>query len=172
MGYSEYLELDQDQNGMLCAAELAQYGEGGLTAPFVQRVFQEYNTYRNKETHQSELDYKSYLDLVLAMSYKSTPQSLNYFFRLLDVHKRGRLSTLEVSYFFRAILEKFEELGEDPNCTVESVLDEIFDMVNPNDPSCITVNDLHRCKVGDIVVGMLTDVWAFWQYDRREQFIS
>ena len=38
----------------------------------------------------------SYLDLVLAMSYKSTPQSLNYFFRLLDVHRRGRLSALEV----------------------------------------------------------------------------
>ena len=169
--YSEYLELDEDQNGMLCAAELARYGEGGLTTPFIQRVFQECNTYRNKETFQSELDYKSYLDFVLAMSYKATTQSLNYFFRLLDIHKRGCLTALEVSYFFRAILDKFVEVGEDPNCTAESVIDEIFDMVNPAVPSCISLDDLHRCKVGDTVVGMLTDVWAFWQYDRREQFI-
>ena len=57
------------------------------------------------------------------------------------------LRAWKVSYFIRAILDKFEDVGEDPNCTVESVLDEIFDMVNPTISSCITAEDLHRCKV-------------------------
>eukprot|EP00967_Tisochrysis_lutea_P140020 scaffold255186_cov29-Tisochrysis_lutea.AAC.5 len=43
----------------------------------------------------------------------------------------GRLSGFDVSYFFRAVLDKFDEMGEDPHCTVADVQDEIFDMVKP-----------------------------------------
>jgi hypothetical protein len=43
--YGEYLQLDTDQNGMLCPSELAQYGGGGLTPPFIENLFQECQTY-------------------------------------------------------------------------------------------------------------------------------
>ena len=33
----------------------------------------------------------------------------------------GRLLGLDVAYFFRAVLEKFDELGEEPNCLVADV---------------------------------------------------
>ena len=56
---------------MLSAAELSLFRGGVLTSQFVQRVFQECHTYRNKEyPNTSELDYKAYLDFVLAMTYK------------------------------------------------------------------------------------------------------
>jgi len=172
MLYSDYLKLDSDQNGMLSVNELAHYKGGGLTMPFVQRVFQECHTYRNKEWGHNEMDYKSYLDFVLAMSYKATPEAIGYFFRLLDLERRGRLSAFEVSYFFRAVVDKFEEIGEEPNCTVEDVQDEIFDMIKPRDPMYITLHDLVNCKVGDTIIGMLTDVHDFFRYDRREQFMG
>jgi len=138
----------------------------------VQRVFEECHTYRNREFGQSEIDYKSYLDFVLAMTYKGTPEALAYFCRLLDIRKTGRLTPFEVGYFFRAVIDKFEEIGEEPNCTVEDVTDEIFDMVKPADAHAITLKDLLECKVGETIVGMLTDVNAFWQYDRREQLMG
>mmetsp|Transcript_9407 Transcript_9407/g.20601 ORF Transcript_9407/g.20601 Transcript_9407/m.20601 type:complete len:318 (+) Transcript_9407:3-956(+) len=172
--YSDYLSLDTDQNGMLCQSELLRFGGGGLTAPIVRRLFQEVHTYKNRESGQSEIDYKSYLDFVLAMTphYKGTPEAIGYFFRLLDLKRTGKLTAFEVNFFFRAVVERIEELGEEPNCTVEDVQGEIFDMVKPQNEMYITLNDLIRCKVGDTVVGMLTDVHAFWQYDRREQFIA
>ncbi len=172
MLYADYLDLDADQNGMLSASELSRYRGGGLTGVFVQRVFQECQTYRNRETGDSEIDYKSYLDFVLATTYEGTPEALAYFMRLLDLHKTGGLTGFEVSYFFRAIIEKFDEFGEEANCTVLDVKDEIFDMVKPEDPMIITLADLIRCKVGDTVVGMLSDMHAFWQYDRREQLMG
>ena len=91
--------------------------------------------------------------------------------RLLDVQRAGGLTAFDVCYFFRAVVEKFDEFGEEANCTVEDVKDEIFDMVKPKDPSLITLKDLEACKVGDTVVGMLTDMHAFWQYDRRENLM-
>ena len=54
----------------------------------------------------------------------------------------------------------------------QDVKDEIFDMVKPSDRNLITLKDLVDCKVGDTVVGMLSDMLAFWQYDRREQFMD
>ena len=47
--------------------------------------------------------------------------------------------------------------------------DEIFDVVKPRDSMIITLQDLVYCKVGETVVGMLTDMHAFAMYDRREQ---
>jgi len=157
---------------MLSAHELSRYRGGGLTQAFVSRIFQECQTYRNRETGQSEIDYKSYLDFVLATTYKGTSEALSYFMRLLDVQRTGGLTAFDVCYFFRAVVEKFDEVGEEANCTVEDVKDEIFDMVKPADRTLITLRDLEACKVGDTVVGMLTDMFAFWQYDRREQLMD
>ncbi len=38
-------------------------------------------------------------------------------------------------------------------------------MVHPVDPLHITLNDLKDCKQGHIVLFMLVDCNAFWQYD-------
>ena len=38
------------------------------------------------------MDYKTYLDFVLAMENKSDPQSLQYLFRVLDTRQEGYLS--------------------------------------------------------------------------------
>ena len=87
--------------------------------------------------------------------------------KLLDIQKVGGLTALDVKIFFRAVAHKFAEFGDEANCEVDDVKDEIFDMVKPRDPMFITLSDLIACKVGDTVVGMLTDMNAFTAYDRR-----
>ena len=68
------------------------------------------------------------------------------------------------SAFDAAILGEKQKLLED-------VVDEIFDMVKPKERNAITLKDLVDCKVGETVVGILTDVFAFLQYDQREQLM-
>eukprot|EP00274_Cyanoptyche_gloeocystis_P003848 CAMPEP_0196660466 /NCGR_PEP_ID=MMETSP1086-20130531/39914_1 /TAXON_ID=77921 /ORGANISM="Cyanoptyche gloeocystis , Strain SAG4.97" /LENGTH=417 /DNA_ID=CAMNT_0041994893 /DNA_START=59 /DNA_END=1309 /DNA_ORIENTATION=- len=148
--YEQYLDLDTDHNGLLSPAELQRYGQGTLTPVFVQRVFQEYNTYNG------EMDYKTFLNFVLAMENKKTPQGLRYFFQLLDVQKRGYLTIWDVNYFFRDVLRCMREHNYD-TVGVEDVKDEIFDMVKPKDELQISLADLESCKVGDTVVSMLID---------------
>jgi hypothetical protein len=61
----------------------------------MERVFQECLTY------DGEMDYKTYLDFVLAMENRHEPQSLQYLFRILDINNKGYLDTFCLNYFFR-----------------------------------------------------------------------
>jgi len=98
--YATYLQLDVDHNGMLSKSEFLKYGNGGLTEVFVDRVFQEYLMYKSKESGQLEMDYKTFLDFVLAMDNRSTPQSLQYFWRVLDIQRVGYLNIYSLNFFF------------------------------------------------------------------------
>lgn len=51
---------------------------------------------------------------------------------------------------------------------MEDIKDEIFDMAKPELPMAITLNDLVKCGQGDIIVSMLIDAKAFFDYDQRE----
>ena len=141
--------------------ELGKYGTGTLTKVFIERIFQECLTY------DGEMDYKTYLDFVLAMENKSDPQSLQYLFRVLDTRHEGYLSVYSLNYYFREIQEEMKKHGQEP-VQFEDVKDEIFDMVAPGDPLRITLADLIRSGQGETVVQILTDLNGFWSYENRE----
>ncbi|KAK3926477.1 Serine/threonine-protein phosphatase 2A regulatory subunit B'' subunit gamma [Frankliniella fusca] len=159
--YGQYLNLDRDHNGMLNKEELAGYGTGTLTSVFLERVFQECLTY------DGEMDYKTYLDFVLALENRHEPQSLHYLFRILDINNQGYLDTFCLNFFFRAIQEQMSVHGQEP-VNFEDVKDEIFDMVKPQDPTKITLQDLLNCGQGDTMVSILIDLNGFWTYENRE----
>ena len=117
------------------------------------------------------MDYKTYLDFVLALENRKEPQSLTYFFRILDVKHQGFLNTFCLNYFFRDILIQMEKLNQDP-VKFEDVKDEIFDMVRPLDPLRIKLDDLIRSGNGDTVVSILIDLNGFWTYENREVLVN
>ena len=167
--YADYLALDVDHNGMLSRDELRGYGTGTLTSAFLDRVFEECHTYGG------EMDYKTYLDFVLAMENKSSPEALAFFFRLLDIHECGALTSFTIRYFFKAVQTEMVASGYYPagsDVRIEDVQSEIFDMVAPSDPYRITLQDLIRSHRGATVVNILTDVSGFWCYDNREMLVA
>jgi len=78
-----------------------RYGTGTLTSVFLDRVFQECLTY------DGEMDYKTYLDFVLALENRKEMQSLQYMFRLLDVQNKGYLNIFDLNYFFRVHVTQY-----------------------------------------------------------------
>ncbi|KRX07662.1 hypothetical protein PPERSA_11211 [Pseudocohnilembus persalinus] len=158
--YEKYLKLDIDHNGLLKKSELSRYS-WGLTDIFIDRVFEECQTF------EGELDYKTFLDFVLAMENKKTPQALAYFFKILDVYHKKAIDTFVINLFFKPIIDKLEQ-KEKYGFNVEDVKDEIFDMVKPKVPHAITLEDLINCGQGDIIISMLIDAKAFYDYDQRE----
>ncbi|XP_062505435.1 serine/threonine-protein phosphatase 2A regulatory subunit B'' subunit gamma-like [Corticium candelabrum] len=163
--YGQYLSLDADHNGMLSKSELAVYGSGTLTPAFLDRVFQECLTY------DGEMDYKTYLDFILAMENKKEPQALQYFFRLLDVQGKGYLNVYALNYFYRSMQEMMRVNAQEV-IRFEDIKDEIFDMVKPQDPLHITLNDLITSGQGETVISILSDLNGFWTYENREVLMA
>ncbi|XP_060806537.1 serine/threonine-protein phosphatase 2A regulatory subunit B'' subunit gamma-like [Amyelois transitella] len=159
--YGQYLNLDRDHNGMLSINELAGYGSGTLTRAFLQRVFQQCLTY------DGEMDYKTYLDLVLALENRRQPAALAYLFRVLDINSQGYLDAFTLNYFFKAIQEQMVAHGAEP-VNFEDVKDEIFDMIRPVHPARITLNDLIKSGHGHTAVSILLELHGFWAYENRE----
>ncbi|KAJ6655667.1 hypothetical protein lerEdw1_004903 [Lerista edwardsae] len=163
--YGQYLNLDKDHNGMLSKEELSRYGTGTLTNIFLDRVFQECLTY------DGEMDYKTYLDFVLALENRKEPAALQYIFKLLDIENKGYLNVFSLNYFFRAIQEQMKIHGQEP-VSFQDVKDEIFDMVKPKDPYKISLQDLINSSQGDTVSSILIDLNGFWTYENREVLVA
>jgi len=145
---------------MLKKSELARYSSG-LTGIFIDRVFEEYQTF------EGEMDYKTFLDFVLAMENKKVPQSINYFWKVLDVYGKGGVDTFVINMFFRSVIQKLESRMQ-TDYKVDDLKDELWDMAKPAMPYCITLQDLLSCGSGDTIVSILTDAKAFYDYDQRE----
>ena len=117
------------------------------------------------------MDYKTYLDLVLALENIQETAAQQWVFRILDMNHTGKLGGFELNYYFRGIFEMGKLRGEQP-VLFEDVKDEIFDMVRPKDPGFITLKDLIDSGVGFTVLQILIDFKGFWNYEHREEFGS
>ena len=106
---------------MLSQLELRNVNGGSLTSAFCARVVEECYTY------SGELDFKAFLDFVLAVDYRASPQSLRYMFRLFDLSKSGMLVRADIRYFMRAVLDKHSAEGHD-RLDLESCVDEVWDV--------------------------------------------
>lgn len=157
--YGHYLNLDKDHNGMLSKSELLGYGTGTLTSVFIDRLYEESITY------DGDIDYKTYLDFVLALRHK--PQSLNYFFRILDIDHKGYLTPLNLWVFFKGIQDQIST-HRTQTVSFEDIKDEIYDMVRPVDPVKITLKDIVRCGQGETMISILIEFHKFWAYENRE----
>ncbi|CAD6334631.1 unnamed protein product [Miscanthus lutarioriparius] len=99
-----FLALDKDTNGTLSKQELKEYADGTLTEIFIERVFDEH-VRRSKVGggNSREMDFESFLDFVLALENKDTPEGLTYLFRCLDLNGRGFLTTADIHTLFRGV---------------------------------------------------------------------
>jgi len=159
--YKMYLELDCDHNGTLSQKEMLQFNQSSLSNLCVERIFQ------YKKTWDQEMDYKGFLNFVLAIEHKHLLSSLHYFWDILDLDGSGYLTPLTLHTLFRSVQKKMGIFGLEPTKS-EDVLNEITDMVHPKDPDKITKLDLIHSKVWGTVIDILTDVKGFWEYDNRE----
>lgn len=163
--YKMYLELDCDHNGTLSQKEMLQYNGSSLSNLCIQRIFQ------YKKTWDQEMDYKGFLNFVLAVECKQYISSLYYWWDILDLDECGYLTPLTLHTLFRSVQKKMGIFGIDP-INIEDVISEIFDMVHPKEMNKITKQDLIDSKMYRTVIDILTDVKGFWEYDNRESMVA
>lgn len=68
---------------------------------FLSIVYDEHVRRSKGGGNTREMDFDSFLDFVLALENKDTPEGLTYLFRCLDLHGRGFLTTVDIHTLFR-----------------------------------------------------------------------
>ncbi|VDO01399.1 unnamed protein product [Rodentolepis nana] len=160
IAYTNFLLLDTDRSGMLSREELNSLNDATLTDAFLDGVFQSCLTYGG------EMDFRVYVDLMLAIENRKLPQSIAYFFRIVDSGGQGRLCVKSVEYLVKSL---FQLLPDEPDArTLRDVVDEIFDMVQPQHPGYITLEDLLKSGHGHTVLAILTDAKCYMEYKNRD----
>ena len=158
--YRKYLELDHSNTGLLTKDDLKRYSPG-LTDIFIERIFEEYQKYNNI------IDFKQFIDFVLAMDNRKHPSSIQYIWRAIDVYHKNAVDTFVINMFYRAVVKKLfnKNKGE---YKIDDIKDEIWDMIKPKNPNYITLQDVLKSSYGDLVLSMLIDAREFYLYDQKE----
>jgi len=178
--FEHYSELDTSDVGLVAKASLRLF-QGltldpprALTATFLDRLFQEVPTHARAGGDAEavrHLDFGGFLDLTLALEFVSSPPSLKYLWKCVDVRGQGFVDRFTIAFFYRDIVAGLHAEGlEAPS--LDDVVDEIFDMAKPQVFDRITLADLLRSQTAHTVLLMLIDVNAFWLYENRENLIQ
>jgi serine/threonine-protein phosphatase 2A regulatory subunit B'' len=158
--YKKYIDLDKDKNGMLSKEELIRYGPG-LTLIFIDRIFEEYQKYENA------IDFKQFIDFVLAMENRKTPASIQYLWRAIDVYHKNAVDTFVLNMFYRQVIKKLANRAKD-GYKIDDIKDELWDMIKPKNPNYITLQDVLNSTYSDTVLSLLIDAKAFYLHDQKE----
>lgn len=162
--YKKYIDLDRDKNGMLGKDELIRYGPG-LTMIFIDRVFEEYQRFDNS------IDFKQFIDFVLALENRKTPASIIYIWRTLDVYHKNAVDTFVINMFYRQVVKKIINRGKG-EYKIDDIKDEIWDMIKPKNPNYITLQDVLASPYSDTVLSLLIDAKAFYLHDQKEMQVK
>ena len=107
----------------------------------------------------------------LGVGRDATDDQLKKQYKLLAKHHhpdRNRGDEAAAAERFKAVHEAWIADPENYELDILDVRDEIFDMVKPEVPGRITLEDLKRCGCADVVFEILCDHTGFWRYDNRE----
>ena len=120
--HGQYITLGTNKHGLLSKQEFSKFDGGCLTNAIVDRVFEECLSY------SGEIDYKVYLDFVLARENSRTPQAIRFFFKLLDVQHCGYINLYALNHFWRS-MQQHPMIADMETVSFEDIKNEIFDMV-------------------------------------------
>lgn len=163
--FASFSQLDHDGDGRLGLRELSHM-KIGYTDLFLRRVLYQLSD----AALDYRLDFRRFIDFMLITQNRKTVQSMGFVFRCLDVFNRDRLDAMSISHFFKAIKVRLVQVdpSSEAEIRVEDVKDEVFDMARPADPNFITFADLLASGQGDVIMSLLVDFRAFFEYDQRE----
>lgn len=174
--YEKFLALDTNETGMLTAANMKLYKKGipmvfddglpqtvsPIASLFIDRVFEISALYK------SEMDYKSFVDFVIAVEFLPQCHRPQFFWNVFDLEGTGVVTPVVALHFFRDTYQKLVTAGCEPP-PLELVVQELFDIIPTKVPLHITRDEFMHSTQAGLFSALLIDCLAFWTYENREQ---
>lgn len=173
--YHKFLTLDVRNGGTLDASDVKRYKKGLPTIPddglapevsplsslFVDRYFEVVPMMAN-----GEMDFRRFVDFVLAVELLPQCARPLWLWRVLDVDGSGVLTPMKVNMFFRETHAKVAAIV-DSTPAADVVLLELFDLIPTSEPLLITQEDFVGSNQAGLLVAIMIDCLSFWGYENR-----
>jgi serine/threonine-protein phosphatase 2A regulatory subunit B'' len=174
--YEKFLALDTNETGMLTKENMMRYKKGipmvaddglpstvsPLSSLFIERVFEISAMYK------SEIDYKNFVDFVLAVEFLPQCHRPQFFWAVFDLEETGVLTPMTIMHFFRETHQKLVSAGVEAP-PLELILQELFDIIPTQEPLRITRKEFMASHQVGLFSALVIDCLAFWSYENREQ---
>jgi Ca2+-binding EF-hand superfamily protein len=165
--YDHFVLLDRDADGVLTESELQNFSNGSFTKLAISRVF---DCFVPQICERAVMDYKGYLNFVIATEHPQTKAALKYVWSLLDIYDtRSKIDMYVLKMFCKEIAENLIVNGLMTDISTDSILTEVIDMINPASHEYITPRDVETSKQQSTILPILLNFRNFYAYDCREQ---
>eukprot|EP00301_Raphidiophrys_heterophryoidea_P020262 c5005_g1_i1.p1 GENE.c5005_g1_i1~~c5005_g1_i1.p1 ORF type:complete len:604 (+),score=147.62 c5005_g1_i1:367-2178(+) len=162
--YCKFWELDQDRDRLLGPIDLLRYGHYALLSIAIDRVFELY-------CPDGKMAFDQFVYFILSEEDKTTPQSLQYWFQVVDLDSDGVISPSEMEAFYREQLSRLECIPHE-GITFSDVLCQLHDMVAPRKKNHFTMLDIKRCRMGGNIFNVLLNINKFLFFEQADPFIG
>eukprot|EP00755_Sulcionema_specki_P026252 Sspe_Gene.1672::Locus_559_Transcript_1_1_Confidence_1.000_Length_1873::g.1672::m.1672/K11583/PPP2R3; serine/threonine-protein phosphatase 2A regulatory subunit B'' len=142
--YCKFWELDSDHDFYISKEDLSKYGNFSLTRAIIDRIFAGHGR-KLRSDQPGKMSYEDFVWFCLCEEDKTTPQSLEYWFRCTDLDADGVLSGYELEHFFAEQKQRMETYQE--VIAYEDILCQMIDIINPKDKKNIRLSDIKNCKL-------------------------
>lgn len=89
----------------------------------------------------------------------------------MDLDGDGILSMYELEYFYEEQQHRMESIGIE-TLPFEDCLCQMFDMIKPKRPGCVTLGDLKRCKMTPIFYDTFFNLEKYMEHEQRDPFAT
>jgi len=150
--FTAYKHVDEEGYGLLSMDNLRNLPGLGITEAFTKQLF------LTVQTYDDHLDYRGYIDLLLAITFPANTACAGYLFPILDIRNHGQLSRSDILYYLREVLTVVHTVcAEGVELCIDDFVDEIYDFVKPADGETITLKDLRATRSAYILMEYLVD---------------
>lgn len=118
------------------------------------------------------MSYQDFVWFILAEEDKTTDQSIEYWFRCLDLDGDGLVSVHEMQYFYQEQKQRLMQSNFDV-VVFEDIVCQLHDMIQPEREGCFSLADLKKNRQhASVMFNMLVNLPKFIAFETKDPFLA
>jgi serine/threonine-protein phosphatase 2A regulatory subunit B'' len=157
--FCKFWDLDLDGDGFLTRDDLLRFNEGSVS-PIIINRFVTSPFFPRGPAAGPRIDFRAFAYFLICTEDKKMLASIYFWFRLCDLDDDGLLSLHEIEKLYDIQFERMSVTGNE-TIPFDDVLRQMIDVLMPENPAVISIQDLIKCKQPHVFLDTLIDLHKF-----------
>jgi serine/threonine-protein phosphatase 2A regulatory subunit B'' len=168
--YCKFWDLDGDHDFLIDKDDLMKYDGHAWGPKAIDRVFQQVGM-KFTSGVPNKMGYDDFVWFLLADEDKTTEQSLEFLFSIVDLDGDGVIRDHEIRFFYEDQLHRLECVNQD-GPKIDDIVCQMNDLISPAREGQFRLSDFVRRRKNNagVFFSVLLSLSKFMQYEQRDPF--